>query len=652
MKPSTNSPGRPSPHVAALANQILALVAPPPTLTVAEWSDAERILSPEASAEPGRWRTDRAPFQRGILESITDPGTSRVVLMTSSQVGKTEILLNVIGYHAHQDPAPILMILPTLELAESFSKDRLAPMIRDTPALRDLIDVRSRDSGNTLLHKTFPGGHWTGAGANAAASLSSRPVRIVLCDEVDRYPASAGTEGDPVSLAIKRTATFWNRKAILTSTPTIRGASRIESAWEESDQRRFEVPCPRCGSFQPLAWSQVKFQREDQEKPSEDLVEVPKPEDRGRSARVVSVWYECRDCRQRIEESEKPSLLERGIWTPSTDFRGTAGFHLNALYSPWSRWIEIVSDFLESRRDPETLKVWVNTTLGETWEETGEKIDENSLLARREAYGAEVPDYALVLTAGVDVQDDRLEVEVVGWTEGEESWGIDYRVLYGDPDQTAVWSDLDALLSTTYERRTGQSVPISATCVDSGAHTAQVYRYVLGKTARRIFATKGIAGAGRPIVSAPMARRHGRNRRPVPLFLIGTDEAKGLLFSRLQRKEPGPGFCHFPAIPAYDDEHFRQLTAEKAVPRYHRGFMRREWIKVRARNEALDARILALAALYILNPIWEALKRNAPPTDPDGPETPPPPPPPPRPAPVSVLIGRRPGRPGRPRGTW
>jgi phage terminase large subunit GpA-like protein len=528
------------------------------------------------------------------MDALHDPTVEEIVVMSSAQIGKTEILLNVIGYHVHQDPSPILMILPTLELAESFSKDRLAPMVRDTPALRGLIaDPRSRDSGNTLLHKRFPGGHITLAGANSPASLASRPIRIVLCDEVDRYPVSAGPEGDPVSLARKRAATFWNRKIVLVSTPTIKGASRIEQAWEESDKRRFMLPCPHCGHYQPLVWAHLRWDKDGQ-------------------GRIGNVRYVCQACDEDIQETEKNRMLQSGRWEATAEFRGVAGFHLNELYSPWRRWEEVVRDFLKAKRSTETLKTWVNTSLGEPWEEQGETVDEGSLFARREQYPAEVPAGALVLTAGVDIQDDRIEMEVVGWGPGEESWGIDYRVLWGDPGQQEIWTMLSDALQQTYEHESGDRLHIAAACIDSGGHhTQHVYEFCRGRQARRIFAVKGLAGAGRPIVSAPMRRRSGRNRRPVELFQVGVDEAKGLIYSRLRLKERGPGYCHFPMRPEYDEEYFAQLTAEKVVTRFHRGFARREWVKTRPRNEALDCRVYALAALYILNPSWDALERRA-----------------------------------------
>ena len=510
--------------------------------------------------------------------------------MSSAQVGKTEMLLCLLGYHMHHDPSPILLLQPTLEMAETFSKDRLMPMVRDTPAITSKIQTQTRNSGNTILHKAFPGGHLTMAGANSPASLASRPIRIVLCDEVDRYPVSAGDEGDPVSLATKRTATFWNRKRVLTSTPTIKGVSRIERAYEASDQRRYHVPCPHCGHYHHLQWANVIW---DKNAPH--------------TARL-----RCPECQQDIPESAKPRMLKQGEWRGSEPFTGTAGFHLNELYSPWRKWSEVVDDFLAAKDNRELLQTWVNTSLGETWEDSGETADPESLLGRRETYAADVPDGVCVLTAGVDVQADRLEVYVYGYGEGEETWAIDMLPLYGDPNQADVWTSLDQALSATYTHESGTRLPISAACIDSGGHHTQiVYDWVKTRLTRRIFAIKGVAGEGRPIASAPMQKRTGRERRQVPLYTVGVDSAKALIMSRLQNTAPGPGYWHIPAGHSlFGEEYAAQLTGEKLVTKFRRGFPVKEWIKTRPRNEALDCAVYALAALRILNPRWDAYRKN------------------------------------------
>ena len=419
------------------------------------------------------------------------------------------------------------------------------------------------------------------------------PVRYLFLDEVEGDPVDVEGEGDAISLAEARTRTFARRKIFIVSTPTVKDLSRIERAFQRSDQRRYHTPCPFCGTMAPLLWRNIEWPPGHPEQAA----------------------YRCETCQELVAEHHKTTMLECGHWIAQADGDGvTAGYHLSALYSPlgWYLWAEMARDFLAAKHEgPEKLKTWVNTCLGETWEESGETVDEDSLLARREEYPADVPEPVLVLTAGVDVQDDRLEVEVVGWRTGEESWGIAYRVLWGDPDGPEVWQQLDDLLGGGWERSDGLRLRIVACCIDSAGHrTEAVYRYVKDRQARGVFATVGRAGAGRPIISAPAAKRQGRSKRPVKLFTVGVDEAKGILFARLKSREPGPGYCHFPTGSGYDAEYFLQLTAEKRVLRYVKGFPKAEWIKVRSRNEALDCRVQAHAALCLLNPHWRALEKR------------------------------------------
>lgn len=567
----------PNESLRELVRRAVKVLAPPPDLTVSEWADRHRVLSRESSAEPGRWKTERTPYLKEIMDAVTDPKTEKIVVMSSSQVGKTELLLNVIGYFIDQDPSPILLLQPTLEMAEAFSKDRLAPMLRDTPALKGKVkDPRSRNSGNTLLHKQFPGGHITMAGANSPASLASRPIRILLADEVDRYPISAGTEGDPLTLAERRTSNFWNRKKIFVSTPGVKGLSRIEAAYELSTQEEWCLACPTCGEYQPLKWAQLHF---------EDLT------------------HECAHCGARHTETEWKR--QPGKWVAKLENIGTRGFHLNALSSPWKTWKEIVEEFKEAKRiGPEGLKAWVNTILGETWEEEGDTIEEEALAEHAEHYGAEVPDGVVVLTAGVDTQDDRLEVEVVGWGPGKESWSIEYRTFYGDPGQSAVWSQLDDFLQRYWSKADGTQLGISCTCIDSGGHfTDQVYQFCAKREHRRVFAIKGRGGTGHPILIGKPTRN---NKHRAALFHIGVDTVKELFFSRLKVEDPGPGYCHFPAGSdrGHDRSYFLGLTSEKKVLRYRKGRPYIEWIKRSSsiRNEALDCRVYATAALEIINP--------------------------------------------------
>ncbi|MFB3909969.1 MAG: phage terminase large subunit family protein [Candidatus Eisenbacteria bacterium] len=576
---------------------------PEPELTISEWAEQYRVLSGRATAEPGPWRTERTPYLREIMDALSPSSdTEMVVFMKGAQVGATECGNNFLGFVIHHAPGPMLYVQPTVEMAKRVSRQRIAPMIEACPPLRERVEEpRSRDSGNTILAKEFPGGILILTGANSAVGLRSMPARYLFLDEIDGYPFDVDGEGDPVELARKRTSTFSaNRKVFLVSTPTVKGLSRIEAAFEQTDQRYYHVPCPHCGLYQPIRWAQICWPAGEPEK-----------------AQMV-----CEGCTGEIPEHQKTRMLEQGRWVPTAEGkRGLRGYHLSSLYSPvgWYSWADAATDFLKAKHaGDELVKTWMNTVLAETWEEHGETLDDGSLFGRRETYAAEVPADAVVLTAGIDIQDDRIEMEIVGWGPGEESWGVDYKVLWGDPGRQDLWDDLAAELEQSYQHENGSKLRVAAACIDSGGHHTQaVYEFCRGRSARRIFAIRGAAGAGRPIVSAPLPKRSGRNRRPVQLFIVGVDEAKALIYSRLRIQERGPGFCHFPVKPQYEAEYFAQLTAEKIMTRYHRGFPKREWVKTRPRNEALDCRVYALAALYLFRPHWGSLKRRVAPAPPE-----------------------------------
>jgi phage terminase large subunit GpA-like protein len=557
---------------------------PPPNLKISNWADTYRRLSPESSAEAGQWRTDRAPFQREIMDSFNDPDIQRIVFLKSSQVGATEILLNVIGYYIDQDPAPMLIMQPTLQMAQAFSKDRLAMMIRDSEKIRDCVkDPRSRDSGNTVLSKKFAGGNLNIVGSNSASGLASRPIRIVLADEVDRYESSAGAEGDPISLATKRTTTFWNKKIYLCSTPTIKGLSRIETAFEESDKRYYHVPCPECNHKQVLKWKNVVWEED-------------KPE---------TANYACEECGSIIDESKKQWMLKHGEWIASAPTSDTAGFHISELYSVWSTWADMAKSFLEAKKNPEMLKTWVNTALGESWEEQGEAVEYETLLERRLNYDyTTIPEDVLVLTAGVDTQKDRLELQLVGWGKNYEAWVCDYKIFWGDPNAQNVWADLDAYLKKRFKTESERLIPISCCTVDSGGHhTNMVYQFTKPRQARRIFAIKGLSQAGKPIANRPTFV--GKNR--AVLYGVGTDSAKEAIFARLST-EPDSTTLHF--CSDLDEEYFKQLTAEKRITKFVRGRKSLVWKQVRPRNEALDTLVYNFAAIYILNPNYESIENK------------------------------------------
>lgn len=557
-----------------IASQALT---PPPKLTVSEWADEHRRLSSEASAEAGRWRTSRAEYQREIMDAINDPYVEDIVIMASAQVGKSEIVLNGLGYYIHYDPSPILLIQPTLDKARDFSKERVAPMIRDSPALSERVGgLKSKDSSNTILFKSFPGGFIALGGANAPSGLAARPIRVVLADEIDRFPVSAGDEGDPLDLAEKRTTAFYNRKKIKVSTPTIKGASRIEMEFELSTKEYYNLPCPRCAEYQPLRWGQIDFETES---------------------------HRCEFCGFLSDEFDWKNQKGKWIATAESKMRG---FHLNELLSPFRRWGEIIDDFKDAKRKgTEALKVFVNTSLGESWEEEGTTLDEDTLVRRQEDYGAEVPEGVKILTAAVDVQDDRFEIEVVGWGVERESWGIQYHVIHGDLNTEQPWRDLDEFLLKRFSKADGTQFAIACTMIDSGGHfTQEVYKFTKPRLARRVYALKG--ESTRMSDYTPLIAGYSKPK-PIEALLVrvGVNEGKVYVMSSLQVEAPGPNYCHFPKGNGYSAQYFRTLTAERLETTFHGGIPQQRWKQIRARNEGFDLRVYNVAAIEILSPNLE-----------------------------------------------
>lgn len=572
-----------------LFKEIAELWAPRPNLTVSEWADRYRVLTTATSSEPGPWRTNRAPYMREIMDSITDDNTEEVTIMASAQVGKTEFMLNMVGYHIDYDPCPIMYMLPNKKLINYFSKTRVSTMIEASEPLRKIF-AASKNLGNTIDEKNFMGGSVAIVGANAASSLSSRPIRILLCDEVDRYPASAGDEGDPINLAKMRTTTFdFNRKMVYVSTPLNKGTSRIEQLYEDSTMEQWSFACPECGEYQPIKWSQMKFDYHKTD--SGEYI-------------VDDVNHAC--CKCGCLSSERQWKRSQGKWVAQKEHSSRRGFHLNQFSSPWVAWEKIVNDFLTAKRDGrEKLKTWVNTVLGEPWEESGEKVDEELLFERREIYQADIPDEVKILTAAVDVQDDRFEIEVVGWGVGRESWGIEYHVLHGDLKKPDVWNELDLYLQKRWNKANGKQFSITCTCMDSGGHfTQEVYRFCKAREARRIYAIKGasaVKGEYVPLLAG--------TSRPKPLkallVRLGVNDGKARVMSSLQVNEIGPNYCHFPKGKGYERNYFLGLTAEKLETRYERGVPYHVWVKIRTRNEPFDLRVYNTAAIEIVNPNFE-----------------------------------------------
>ena len=551
-------------------------LAPEEALSVSAWADRHRVLPP-TSAEPGRWHTSRTPYLAEVMDALgTGSPWERVVLMKAAQVGASEAGFNWIAYCIACAPGLMLLVQPSLDMTKRNVRVRIDPMIESTPALKERISApRSRDASNSMFVKTFPNGQLIMTGANSASALRSTPARYLFLDEVDSYPSDAGGEGDPVALAIARTVTFrGRRKVFLASTPTISTVSRIEKAYLEGDQRRYQVPCLHCGHMAPIEWSNIRWAE----------------------GKRTEAYLVCEECGGVMHEHDKPRLLAEGQWQATSEGDGrTASFHLSALYSPFLTWAEVAIEHGAARNDPPRMQAWQNLMLGEPYEDVAaQAIAVDWLAARAESYEA-TPQGVCVVVAGADVQDDRIEVELVGFGLGDESWSLDYRVLYGDPSGQELWEELDALLRQRVPHASGRQMPIRAACIDSGGHhTIAVYNFVRDKQSRSIWACKG---ASRPSMP-PWPRRPVRvgKNRVTPLYLIGVDSLKDAFMARLRIEEHGAGFCHFPVGRGLD--YYAGLTSERPLRKYHKGVARRIWTKSPGvRNEPLDCRVLAMAAL-------------------------------------------------------
>ena len=581
---------------------------PLPNLSVSDWADSYRMLSAEASAEPGRWRTDRAPYQREIMNAFTQYKIWKIAVMSASQIGKSDIMNNVIGRYSHLAPAPIMMIQPTIEMAQDYSKSRIAPMIRDTKVLREIYrDVKTRETGNTILSKIFPGGRLIMGGANSPAGLASRPIKILLADEVDRFLDSAGTEGDPVDLAAKRMTTFWDKRLGLFSTPTIAGESRIEEEYLQGTQEEWQHECPNCHEYHLLTHRQMV---------TDHQTVVDKKGNK--HATVHSVKWRCPDCGFSFTEEQMPRAPQKFVaQNASALAKGVRSFFVNCWTSPWLTWAGVMQEWLEAEGDPEREKVVVNTRFGEPYERKGAFESTDKFLQRREPYGAELPDGVLILTSAVDVQDNRLEYEICGWGKGEECWGIKKGIILGVPENQEVWAALDEQLDREYRFKNGTGLIVP------GHYTKEVYAYSLRRLARQCFAVKGASTAGVPIIHkyAKVTTVRGRT---IPLVLIGTDSGKQYVMDRLSISVPGPKYFHFPldkqeneAVSeilwnrGYDDIYFRGLIAEQKVARKKNGRVVWQWENIAKdkRNEPLDLRVYNLACLHSMNVDWEQLEQ-------------------------------------------
>ena len=587
---------------------------PPEDMTVSQWAEKRRVLSRESSAEAGPWRNTRTPYMVEPMDAFDDPRVHDIAVVAMSQTGKSELELNIIGKIIDQDPASTLYIQPNLDEAKKFSRLRVAPMIRDSPALRRKVsEVKSRDSGNTILQKSFPGGMLTMVGSQTPSALASMPVKNVIGDEIDRWARSAGSEGDPWELAEKRTTTFYNAKRVAVSTPTTKGDSRIADLFYAGTQEKWYTQCPDCGEWSEILFDNIKFDF--------DTVKSGKKV----NYRLKSVFWCCHHCGCLHTERDTRSYPSKWVAeNPEAINRGRRSFWVNAFFSPWRPWSEIVLKFLEVRKDPQQLKVFYNTILGQLWEERGDLADEDTMLARREDYGTrddgtpvELPEGVLMLTCGVDTQDDRLEYEVVGWGHYWESWGIKKGVLYGDPNDDAVWLKLDDVLGHTYRFANRRGLRISRTFVDSGGHKTQsVYKQCRARTGRQVFAVKGSSQHDAPLTKPPSKVNivlHGKAVAQTWLYTIGVNAAKAaLLKGALLVLEPGPKYCHFNRRPdaGYDHNYFVGLLSEVEEAKTVAGRTVTSWKKLpgHERNEPLDIRNYAYAAAVSLDPVFDAIE--------------------------------------------
>jgi len=584
----------------------LAGMQPPENLTVTEWAECKRYLSTEASAEPGLWRTSRTPYLRAIMDAFTDPKIRHIVFVAASQVGKTEVINNIIGYIIDQNPGSILFVHPTTIDAREFSKLRIAPMIRDSPAVRRRISApKSRDSGNTLLQKTYPGGILTLCGSNEAHALASKPIRYVFGDERDRWAQSAGTEGDPWELAMARQTTFYNAKAVEVSTPTIRGSSNIAKSFAKGTMERWKSQCPHCGEFHEIQWKDIRYEAE------ETVV------NHERTYTVHDVFWICPGCGCVSEETVMKKLPAKWVAdNPAAYANGVRSFWLNAFVSPWASWESICLKYQNALGDTGKMQVVYNTCFGQLWEDRGDTQDPDTLLGRREVYEAELPEGVLVLTAGVDTQDDRMEYEIVGHGHFGETWGIEKGIIMGRPDDPATWDSLDMMIFDRVLRfKDGLGLKVSMSFVDEGGHfTEWVRQFCRNRVGKKVFCIKGFPGADRPFTSPPKKQKiiiKNRYLGTVWQYQLGVDSGKQIIMDNLKVQAPGPKYCHFPLRDDYGAMYFHGLLSEHLVPE---GKVRQRWVwtKIQGheRNEPLDCRNYALAAFKVLPVDLDAVDRR------------------------------------------
>ncbi len=521
--------------------------------------------------------------------AITDPNVRQVTIMGPTQLLKTSVLENTFGYYAHQSPSPILLAQPTVEIAEAFGRERIDPMVRDTPVLRELVsDKKSRDGSNTLTFKAFPGGFAALVGVNAPSKLASRPIRVALGDEIDKWPKSSGKEGDPVTLIKERLATFFDSKAVFVCSPTIEGDSRIQDEYEQGDKRIYLVPCPHCEHAEEMSWQNVKWPEGEPEK----------------------ALYHCGKCEKPWTETQRQQSIRKGYWLATAEFKGHASFKCSKLVSPWQPVSVMALKFLEAKGKPEKMKAFVNTQLAETWVEKGEAPDYQRLYERRELYKInELPDGVAFITGAADVQKDRIEVEIKAWLRDKQNFSIDYRVLVGDTsnEKDAVWAELDKVLNETWITNDKRELQVRMFGIDSGYNTTQVYSWAKRHSINRVRVLKGSDSLQMHFAPPKDADVNGKDgsrlRRAVKVWSVGVSYTKTEMYGwlKLDKPEDGKpypaGYCHFPE---YGLEHFKRLCSEQLMKtKLKNGKTVYRWTQIYERNEQLDIAVYnrAIAAM-------------------------------------------------------
>ena len=557
---------------------LLAGMKMPPKTTVSEWADRNRVLTTKYAAEAGPWVTARSEYTREIMDCWTNPDVEKITVMAGTQLGKTEIELNCIGCAIDYDPAPVMCMYPTDGATEKFSK-RFDDMVANCEAIREKVSVaKSRDSANTKTNKDFLGGSITFIGAQSPTDLASLPIRYLIEDEIDKYPMSAGREGSPEKLAERRTSNFPNRKIIKVSSPSIMGASQIHKSYLDGDQRRFYVPCPKCGRLQLLQWENVRWVQDERGN------HIPE-----------SAYIQCEneECEHHWTESERKIAVSKGVWRATAPFSGHASFWINSLYSTFVSLSSHVREFLAANEEFKAtgnindLIVFTNTILAEPWEEKGERADDIDLMARRENYGDILPRDIICATAAVDVQIDRLEMQIVGWDQHRRAYGMGRTVIHGDPTGTNVWDELDRQLNTPIPHELCNHMPIYAMVIDTGYLPTRVEMFVAAHMGRRVWGIKGVAGRQ----DMPMWEKQASTKakgRAVRFINIGVDAARTEYYGRLRLPLDQAGSIHINMN--YDQIDCEEMVAEEVKTRWVRGRKKREWGKKPGakRNELFD----------------------------------------------------------------